>query len=180
MRNNTKEMGITLIALIITLIIIIILSGIVIMQLTDNGLINRAKEADKKQKEAQALENTTLENYEVAWNAIIKDKVKEEEKKYKLISDLPVEYKTNGTETGYIYYAECDISSYIENYKEKKVEDFGIEIKEYFVDRQDHVTNQLVSPEYKYLAEEGKLQIFVKGEWMYYCRPTKVNIYIKD
>ena len=45
----TKEKGITLIALIITIIILLILAGVTIATLMgDNGLINKAKDAKIK------------------------------------------------------------------------------------------------------------------------------------
>ena len=46
MKNKRNEMGITLIALVVTVIVLIILAGISITMLTgQNGILNRAKEA---------------------------------------------------------------------------------------------------------------------------------------
>jgi type II secretory pathway pseudopilin PulG len=61
-----KEGGVTLVTLIITIIILIILTGITITQLTDNGLIDRAKYAKEKLQNAQIEENAILSDYENA------------------------------------------------------------------------------------------------------------------
>ena len=59
-----KSKGITLIALIITIIILLILAGISISALTQTGLFSRAKQAEQKSKYAQEEENSTLGTYE--------------------------------------------------------------------------------------------------------------------
>ena len=59
-----KNKGITLIALIITIIILLILAGITIGTLTgENGLFTRAQQAKEKTQESQERENETIENY---------------------------------------------------------------------------------------------------------------------
>lgn len=56
-----KNKGITLIALVITIIILLILAGITINQLTgENGLFARAKEATEKTKIETAREKLQL------------------------------------------------------------------------------------------------------------------------
>ena len=59
-----KSKGITLIALIITIIILLILAGISISALTQTGIFSRAKQAEQKSKDAQEEENSTLGTYE--------------------------------------------------------------------------------------------------------------------
>ena len=59
-----KSKGITLVALVITIIILLILAGISISALTQTGLFSRAKQAEQKSKDAQEEENTTLGTYE--------------------------------------------------------------------------------------------------------------------
>lgn len=69
-----KERGITLIALVITIIVLLILAGVTIATLTgENGILTRASEARDKTEEAQEEElrrltqaeaATHLENYE--------------------------------------------------------------------------------------------------------------------
>lgn len=62
MKNMLKnKRGITLIALIVTIIVLLILAGITITTLSgENGLINKAAGTTEKQKKAQALEEVKL------------------------------------------------------------------------------------------------------------------------
>ena len=63
MKKNTR--GITLIALVITIIVLLILAGITIAALSgDNGILTRAKEAKEKTELAQRDEEKTLLNME--------------------------------------------------------------------------------------------------------------------
>ena len=62
--KNEKEKAITLVALIVTIIILLILAGITIATLTNTGLLNKSKQAEQKSKDAQELENGTLSEYE--------------------------------------------------------------------------------------------------------------------
>lgn len=64
MKKQKNQQGITLIALVITIIILLILAGISISALTDSGLFKNAKEAKQKSEAAQNLENETLKDYE--------------------------------------------------------------------------------------------------------------------
>ena len=61
MKNRS---GITLVALVITIIILLILAGVAITALTQTGLFDKINLAKQKSKEAQKLENETLEDYE--------------------------------------------------------------------------------------------------------------------
>jgi len=54
LKVNNK--GITLIALVITIIILLMLAGITFMQLTDNGLFEKAIQAKEKSENAKILE----------------------------------------------------------------------------------------------------------------------------
>ena len=59
--KNKKERGITLIALVVTIIVLIILAGISINLVFGNfGVITKAKEAKELQKQAQANEQVAL------------------------------------------------------------------------------------------------------------------------
>ena len=68
--NNIKEKspqakGITLIALVISIIVLLILAGVTIAALSgDNGILTRAKEAKEKTKQVQKDEEKTLSNME--------------------------------------------------------------------------------------------------------------------
>ena len=59
-----KSKGITLIALVITIIILLILAGISISALTQTGLFGKAKQAEQKSNMADAKEKITLIEYE--------------------------------------------------------------------------------------------------------------------
>ena len=63
MKKIKKEYGITLVALVITIIILLILAGISIQAITNTGLFEQVKEAKKKTENAQIEENEILENY---------------------------------------------------------------------------------------------------------------------
>ena len=64
MRRTNNQKGITLIALVITIIILLILAGIAISSLTQTGLFSKAQEAKQKTEEKAEEENTTLNEYE--------------------------------------------------------------------------------------------------------------------
>ena len=95
---NYNEKGITLIALVITIIILLILAGVTLTTaLSQNGLFERAKYAGEKYKESEADETEKLGEAEKEIDKIVddkkdegnddKDKEKEEEsqtKKYKI------------------------------------------------------------------------------------------------
>ena len=63
MRFKTKEAkGITLIALVITIIVLLILAGVTIAKLTgDNGILNQAGKAKDKTTEAESIERVQVE-----------------------------------------------------------------------------------------------------------------------
>ena len=61
-QKNQKEKGITLIALVITIIVLLILAGVTIATLTgENGILTKATEASKKTGQASAEEQVQLE-----------------------------------------------------------------------------------------------------------------------
>ena len=70
MKENKKvlernERGITLIALVITIIVLLILAGVSIAMLTgQNGILTQAQNAKNRTEEAQANEESVLDNYE--------------------------------------------------------------------------------------------------------------------
>ncbi len=65
MTKNKSQKGITLIALVVTIIVLLILAGISISMLTgQNGILNRAQEAKGKTETAQKDENQKLQGYE--------------------------------------------------------------------------------------------------------------------
>ena len=62
--NKKGQNGITLVALVITIIILLILAGVTIASLTGTGLFGKAKEAGEKSKNAANEENIILQDYE--------------------------------------------------------------------------------------------------------------------
>ena len=65
MKNFVKtNKGITLIALVITIIILLIIAGISISALTNTGIFQKAKEAKQKSDDAALDQNTKLDEYE--------------------------------------------------------------------------------------------------------------------
>ena len=63
MKRTHKQNGITLVALVITIIILLILAGISISALTNQGLFTQAQNAKNLTEEKTAEENETLANY---------------------------------------------------------------------------------------------------------------------
>lgn len=59
-----SQKGITLVALVITIIILLILAGISIASLTGSNLFGRARQAAEDSNEAARQENLTLQEYE--------------------------------------------------------------------------------------------------------------------
>ena len=60
--KNSK--GITLVALVITIVILLILAGISISALTNTGIFQKAKDAKQKSEDAELDQNTKLDEYE--------------------------------------------------------------------------------------------------------------------
>lgn len=70
MKKLKKSRGITLIALVITIIILLILTGVAISQLTENGLFNKISESKLKATEAEAKEQMEFKLMEVKAYAV--------------------------------------------------------------------------------------------------------------
>lgn len=66
-----SQKGITLVALVITIIILLILAGISIASLTGSGLFDKAKKAKNESLNAQNVENAILNEYETTINEYI-------------------------------------------------------------------------------------------------------------
>ncbi len=63
-KYNENSKGITLVVLVITVIILLILAGVSILALTQNGLFEKAELAKEKTESKQINENKILEDYE--------------------------------------------------------------------------------------------------------------------
>ena len=64
--KTKKQLGITLVALVITIIVLLILAGITVAQLSGSGLFDNVKLAKQKYKDSQDLEENILSQYENA------------------------------------------------------------------------------------------------------------------
>lgn len=73
--NLKNKRGITLVALVITIIILLILAGISISTLINSGLFERAREAEETSKNAQDRENSILSQYENIMNEYLSGNV---------------------------------------------------------------------------------------------------------
>lgn len=69
MRKLKKQNAITLVALVITIVILLILAGISISALTNTGIFAKAKDAKKKFEDVELEQNTELDSYE--WDTAI-------------------------------------------------------------------------------------------------------------
>ncbi len=76
MRKTNGQKGITLVALVITIIILLILATISIQSLTNTGLFAKAQEAKEKTKNATENQAKTLNEYEDELNKYISGNVK--------------------------------------------------------------------------------------------------------
>ena len=71
-REINEENAITLVALTVTIIILLILSGISIAALKQVGLFDKANQAKQKNENAQKEENAILGDYENKIDEIVK------------------------------------------------------------------------------------------------------------
>ena len=83
MRKLKQQKGITLVALVITIIILLILVGISIVGLRENGLFGKAQIAKEKTENAQEIENNILLDYENVINDVTNNKTPDNENKVK-------------------------------------------------------------------------------------------------
>lgn len=101
-----KNKGITLVALVITIIILLILAGISISALTNQGLFKQAQNAKNLTEEKTAEENEILTNYLEQMNAIIGGQVTESIPDGAVVTpvnDITTWLKTGGISKQYSY-----------------------------------------------------------------------------
>ena len=111
-----KNKGITLIALVITIIILLILAGVAISQLNNAGLFGKIQIAKEKQNAADALEKERLAGYETSINEYVngdRGTVTLTAEQYKNITDrlTALETKVNTQSSGSIVTAYTATSS---------------------------------------------------------------------
>ena len=99
---RNKDKGITLIALVITIIILLILAGISISALTNQGLFKNAKIAQNATEKAEAEQGKTLNEYEDEINKYLSNNDKTEGK----LVDASAIAKATDTEKATNYYGK--------------------------------------------------------------------------
>ena len=87
MKKYKSQRGITLIALVITIIILLILAGISISALTNQGLFKNAKEAQNATEKAEEEQGKTLNEYEDEINKYLENDNKTAEKLVDKVND---------------------------------------------------------------------------------------------
>ena len=98
-RLNTSK-GITLIALVITIIVLLILAGVAIAMLSgENGILKKAAEAKTKTEQAQTNETEDLASYEDVINEMTGNLGKVKDNKNKVIEGRKVKLQDDNGET---------------------------------------------------------------------------------
>ncbi len=87
MINKNKDRGITLVALVITIIILLILATISIQSLTNTGLFQKAQEAKEKTQNAEENQAKTLNEYEDELNKYVSGNIEEKKDPIKEVSN---------------------------------------------------------------------------------------------
>ena len=124
-----KEQGITLIALVITIIVLLILAGVAIAMLSgENGILKKAAEAKIETEQAQKEEETTLKDMELAT----------------YFSTENMRYRcSNGYMTGFNWWEDETVEKV-----EKKLEPLGYKINmKYSVDEKKDISIENKSSE---------------------------------
>ena len=174
--NYLKERGITLIALVITIVVLLILAGVSLNAIfSENGIINRAKDAQNKMDQATQNDMTGLNELDKLISSLT-DKTTEEVVPYELeryflgedkkgilgttildISNAPTSFKFIGNEI--IPDAETSIS-----FKEYSQEDKDIKIKFRYKDSDYIVTADATTMMTKTLKAVPKIAMFDTGK----------------
>ena len=98
-KKSLQEKGITLIALVVTIIILLILAGVTLnIALSDNGLFSKTQEAAEKYKQAQSDEEEMVRQIATQMNS---EYVGAEVTGYDLTGNTNKTYKATTDETGY-------------------------------------------------------------------------------
>lgn len=84
----SKNKGITLVALIVTIIILLILAGISISTLTNTGIFEKVKESKRASENAEKEQNQVLDEYENELNNYIPTPISKTEKKVGYYADI--------------------------------------------------------------------------------------------
>ncbi len=159
MKNKRNETGITLIALVVTVIVLIILTGISINMITgENGIISRTKEAREKTEGSSDLEYLQTKAYEAITNYYALGS-NEPEMEYVLKSLNSSEIATD-VNTGLVTYngKTYDISDIMGKTSEQKAiaSQTNIKLKQ--------ITEATATDDDITLFENGKIRMMVEEE----------------
>ena len=119
-----QESGITLIALVVTIVVLLILAGVAISMLTgENGIINQALEAKEETEIAEEKEKVQLAaqaaKTKTEWGEITEDNLKTEldvnigNRKYTLAWEGPYKVTYNDSKRSYIVYENGEIGELV-------------------------------------------------------------------
>ena len=174
--NKRTQKGITLIALVVTIVVLLILAGVSLNAIfSENGIINRAKDAQNKMNQATQNDLIGLNELDKLISSLTdkttEDKVPDELERYFLgedkkgtlattivdISNAPTSFKFIGNEI--IPDAETSIS-----FKEYSQEDKDIKIKFRYKDSDYIVTADATTMMTKTLKAVPKIAMFDTGK----------------
>ena len=122
MKINLEEKGITLVALVVTVIILLILAGVTIGQIVgNNGLFKRAREAVEKYQDEQGKEKNGLEKLDAFFgNSVKNEEIYEKVKVNKpKLADGMIPIKYDETKQNWVITNESDEDWY--DYSEGKM-----------------------------------------------------------
>ncbi len=118
--KSKKQNGITLIALIITIIVMLILAAVVLnLTIGENGIFKTAKYAANETKKTQVQEEIQLAVTDIVTRHLSQGKditnllLKEEVEKYNSLKGITIDEDLKGTYKGYNYYIDETYTVYI-------------------------------------------------------------------
>ncbi len=157
---ENKNRGITLIALVVTVIVLLILAGVSVSMLSgQNGILNRAGEAKEKTEDAEDLEYLRTKAYEVLvdYYNMTEDTTSEVDYVLKRLNDLGISSNEN---TGTIIYngKKYDISEIIGQTIEQKAIEAQTEVKIKQITPINATSNDTT------LFEKGKIRMIIQEE----------------
>ena len=156
MKSTFKmKKGITLIALVVTIIVLLILAGVSISMLTgQNGILNRAKEAKENTELAQAEEDEKMQGYEDTINRYKDLPTGEGTKPY--LPNSTFLYKEGDLSTG-VVIKDSNYNEYVWVEVPKTVtvyETAGVNITNFTEDNYTKIENDLKSYTNEYKADD--------------------------
>ena len=109
--KNTNKRGVTLIALVITIIVLLILTGVAITALIgENNLITKAKQAKEKSINAEENENVIIDSYEREIGKYTIGTSDEKVNESEVVSSVNLTIKSIGTKS-----FECEVNAQCNN-----------------------------------------------------------------